>query len=41
VFKTGDNNDKGNDFYMPGWKGKNDEKLDLSLVMENSASFGF
>lgn len=40
VFKTGDENDEGKEFTLPMEKQKEDEKLDLSLVMKNSPIFG-
>lgn len=39
VFKTGDENDEGKEFTLPMEKQKEDEKLDLSLVMKNSPIF--
>jgi len=41
IFKTGNNADEGTLFYMPMEKFGKDQKLDLSLVMNNSPLFGF
>jgi len=41
VFKTGDENDKGSEFKIKVENKEEDQKLDISVVMNNSESFGF